>query len=171
MDANRFDEMTRDFQPRSRRCFLGFVTGIGGLLVIATGSAASKCKKVCGTCKRCKKGKCKPKPDGTVCEGGTCSIGRCVLSTPAPACASVGQSCATLACCDGFCGDAICRSAPCQQVGFQCEGASDCCSGACDVTLPEPSYCVTCLGTGVPCGPGNDLCCPGLTCSAGSCQL
>lgn len=170
MDANRFDGLTRNLEPRSRRRFFGLISGIGGLLALTSDSAASKCKKVCSTCKRCKKGKCKPKADGTVCEGGSCAGGRCIPSSPAPTCATTGQSCASLACCSGFCGDGVCRSAPCQQVGFQCEAAGDCCSGACDVTLPEPSFCVSCLGTGVPCGAGNDLCCPGLSCNAGSCQ-
>jgi len=54
------------------------------------------CKKKCGPCKRCKKGKCKPKPAGTACAGGTCQGGSCVTAAanvpPSPplACGSGG---------------------------------------------------------------------------------
>jgi subtilisin-like proprotein convertase family protein len=54
---------------------------LGGPLAlrgIAAGEA--KRRKTCGPCKRRKKGKCKPKPAGTACTGGTCQHGTCVAA-------------------------------------------------------------------------------------------
>jgi len=44
--------------------------------------AEAKCKKKCGPCKRCKKGKCKPKSAGAACTGGTCQKGTCIAAAP-----------------------------------------------------------------------------------------
>jgi hypothetical protein len=42
-----------------------------------------KCNKKCGSCERCKNGKCKAQPDGRACEGDdVCSDGTCVKGGP-----------------------------------------------------------------------------------------
>jgi hypothetical protein len=61
MDDWRFDSLVKTL--RTRRSALALVAGIGALLGVGVEhAAAKKCKKPCGPCKRCKKGKCKPKP-------------------------------------------------------------------------------------------------------------
>jgi len=91
MDAKHFGILTRLLHVRTRRRVLGLFPAFGAAtLAAALGlnrphPAAAKCKKKCGLCKRCKKGKCKPKPAGTTCTGGTCQGGTCVPATaPSP---------------------------------------------------------------------------------------
>jgi hypothetical protein len=75
-----------------------------------------KCNKKCGSCARCKNGKCKSKPDGRACEGnGVCSDGVCRTSGssggPAPAtCPGLGLTCAAAgkACCPGIDSKIVC---------------------------------------------------------------
>lgn len=58
---------------------------VASFLPIPPDAAVAKCKKKCGPCKRCKKGKCKPKPNGTTCHGGACQGGACVAdAVPQP---------------------------------------------------------------------------------------
>jgi hypothetical protein len=108
MDANRFDAFVRSLGLNAARRGLITVLLGGGLASLLatlesearrhTGrrtqldddlSAAKKrkkkCKK-CGPCKQCKKGKCKPKPNGTLCAGGSCQGGACRLGDEAPPC-------------------------------------------------------------------------------------
>ena len=98
METSEFDALTQSLAKcRSRR---GITRLLGGLVLGAplalagAGEAAATCKKQCGPCKRCKQGKCKPKPAGTACPGGACQRGACVASAPAVACfCPVGKSC------------------------------------------------------------------------------
>jgi hypothetical protein len=88
MDAARFDAFSRSLTALgSRRSALAtaLAGGLGTLTIVST---EAKKKKKCSPCKKRKKGKCKKnKPDGTVCEDGTCQGGRCVAS---PGCGAGG---------------------------------------------------------------------------------
>ena len=80
MDGDHFDAWTR------RR--LGLATGssiaalLGALALRETGAKKKKrkrkkrCKKPCGSCQTCKKGRCKRKPAGSACA----IIGECLLN-------------------------------------------------------------------------------------------
>ena len=107
MDADRFDSFTRALSLSTVR--RGIVAGLlsGGLTPllaeleggarrrdarserrhheVAAEKRKKKCKK-CGPCRRCKKGKCKPKPNGTPCAGGSCQKGKCKQGDEAPSC-------------------------------------------------------------------------------------
>jgi TolB-like protein len=50
---------------------------------------------------------------------------------------------------------------PCRQTGADCNSASQCCGGQCDVTPATTSNDVCCSSPGASCNPGNDLCCRG----------
>jgi hypothetical protein len=87
MDVHRFDALVRNLTVEgSRRRLLGLLggTALGGLL--ATGfdhdaeakKKKKKCKKKCAECQQCKKGKCKPKANGTTCSTGFCQDGTCI---------------------------------------------------------------------------------------------
>ena len=94
MATTYFDALTKSLVANhSRRGIIRFLGGLtlgGPLALMASVDAGAKCKKSCGPCKRCKKGKCKPKPVGTACAGGTCQGGSCVApqsaSPSAPTC-------------------------------------------------------------------------------------
>src|SRR5215218_6698724 len=98
MDNSSFDAATRFLTASltgrtTRRGITRLLGGLalgGPLTLLGLGEAEAKCKKSCGPCKRCKKGKCKPKPVGTACAGGTCQGGSCVApqsaSPSAPTC-------------------------------------------------------------------------------------
>jgi hypothetical protein len=91
MDVHRFDTLVRTCStPGSRRRLLGLLgsTSLGALLATSVDHDADarnnnknkKCKKKCGECQQCKKGRkdtCKPKPDGTLCSTGSCNNGAC----------------------------------------------------------------------------------------------
>ena len=147
MDAHRFDNLVKSL--RTRRSFVGLVAGFGVLLGVDDEAAAKTCKKKCGPCKRCKKGKCRlKKPDGTPCgNGGTCQSGTCCI----PSCA--GQACDSSdgcggdctcdrgqACLSGTCGacpaDAECANTPCGQTN-----AGDPCR--CVISVDEQATCVS----------------------------
>ena len=100
MDSKRFDAFARRLGvAMSRRDFARVGSGaLGGVVVAPLGFSAGnvlaaksgKCKKPCGVCERCDRGKCtkkngkkhckrgtcKPKPDGTPCCPQNC-IGGC----------------------------------------------------------------------------------------------
>jgi hypothetical protein len=92
METDAFARLTRAFMgthPRrmTRRGMTRLLGGLalgGPLALVGLAEAEAKCKKKCGPCKRCTKGKCKPKPAGTVCAGGTCQSGSCVSAAPPP---------------------------------------------------------------------------------------
>ena len=130
MDAQRFDTIVKTL--RTRRSMLGLVAGIGAMLGVGADEAtAKKCKKPCGPCKRCKKGRCRPRPDDTPCgQGGRCLKGRC---NPAPICSAVNARCSVDnpgACCSGICrgADQTCRRG---NNGADCLTDNDCISGTC----------------------------------------
>jgi hypothetical protein len=193
VDNRRFDALTRGLAASgSRRGALGAALGAGlvALFGSAAPEAAAKCskRKPCGPCRRCKKGTCKRKPDGTACDGGTCRGGTCeVAGDP---CA--GVSCpACQACVDGACaaadegnacgGGRICRGGACACPAGQ-ERCGDACvdtatdranCGACGVVCPAGE---TCGGGSCRCGNGGSCRCGnggscggGLTCCAGGC--
>ena len=105
MDHGTLDALTRsltDSPPGSttRRTVTRLLGGLalgGPLALLGLREAEAKCKKKCGVCKRCKKGKCKPKPAGTACAGGTCQGGACLpaaASLPPPSPPTGPGSCA-----------------------------------------------------------------------------
>ena len=61
----------------------GLVLG-GPVALLGLSGVEAKCKKKCGPCKRCKKGKCEPKGAGTACTGGTCQKGTCIAAASSP---------------------------------------------------------------------------------------
>src|SRR5829696_9949553 len=92
MENATFDRLTRSrfgAYPRSttRRGMTRLLGGLllgGPLTLLEWNQAAAKCKKKCGPCKRCTKGKCKPKSAGTACTGGTCQKGTCIAAASSP---------------------------------------------------------------------------------------
>jgi hypothetical protein len=85
MDVHRFDTLVRTFSTQgSRRRLFGLLgsTALGGVLATSIADDADakkkKCKKKCGECQRCKKGKCKPKANGILCSTGFCQDGTCI---------------------------------------------------------------------------------------------
>jgi hypothetical protein len=154
MDANRFDALTSRIPHRLRPPLLA-----AGLLwlgawshvtpELANAKKKKKCKKPCGECRRCKKGKCKPKPNGTACGPGTCQGGTC--DCPTDCCSD--QDCGGGAVClaNGSCA-LICTAQEDCPEGCQCshpsvEGPTRCIlsdPGQCEF-LPECSSTVNCL--------------------------
>lgn len=140
MDTGRFDDFARALIAPSRRTVLGLT--VGGLFSSLGLTAApakkrknkKKCKKQCGPCQSCKKGKCKPKPDDSACQGtGRCLKGQC---NPLPICVQALQECppvgSTVDCCSGECANppppllpACAFSGP----GGLCVESNDCGSG------------------------------------------
>jgi hypothetical protein len=157
MDRGTFDTLTRAFthpQPgrTTRRGITQFVAGLalgGPLALLGLTRAEAKCKKSCGPCKRCKQGKCKTKPAGTACTGGTCQKGACVASAPSsvPSASAAGclAQCEGRVCgpdgCGGQCGPA-CRTGCCQNgtcVAGNAEAACGLTGEACQVCGTDSS--------------------------------
>ncbi len=97
MAATRFEALARSLLafPSRRALFslgLSGLLGVAGIEIIdARKKKKKKCKKKCPVCQRCKKGKCKPKANGTACgENRTCGTGECLCA-------------AEFAPCDGAC--------------------------------------------------------------------
>jgi len=97
MDTNRFGHLTKTLSAGSRRGLFHvlplLLTGALGALSLPDAAAKKrkakkKCKKPCGPCATCKKGKCKPKADGTgcgpdqICSGGVCLVPACGAGGP-----------------------------------------------------------------------------------------
>lgn len=85
MDASRFDDTVRAFVADSSRRSLFGLAIAGGLTLAwpSAGRARKPRKKKCGICEKRKRGKCKPKPNDTVCgEGKVCRNGRCECQQP-----------------------------------------------------------------------------------------
>ncbi|MFM9106534.1 MAG: hypothetical protein ACKOWF_07525 [Chloroflexota bacterium] len=187
MDSSRFDAMIRDLAAgESRRSVLG-AAGAGLLAALGfAGPAAAKCgkNKPCGECRRCKKGKCKKKPDGAQCSGGTCQRGQCAASCT-PSCAGrecggngCGGSCgscpATESCnasgicvCTPDCAGKVCGDDGCGGSCGSCAANQTCSDGACQ--------CVPSCG-GRNCGPDGcggscGSCVLGNSCSGGQCGV
>jgi hypothetical protein len=137
MDPTRFDTLSRTLGRLRSRRGLGRVVG-GSALAAALGllgaadPAAAGCAKKCGPCKRCKHGKCKPKPNDTPCKSdGRCLKGRC---NPLPTCTPARQGCETAnpgACCSGVCGGGQSPTCVPGEAGDMCLANSDCISEQC----------------------------------------
>lgn len=84
MDTKRFDALTRALNSaHSRRGAAGL--SLAGLVAFLEGDETigkrrRSCRAVrCIECTRCKRGRCKPLPNGTECSnGGVCREGHCV---------------------------------------------------------------------------------------------
>jgi hypothetical protein len=89
MDDARFENLIRALGGALSRQRLSGVLGGSGLgaalgLMSQPAPVSAGCGKPCGPCKRCKHGRCKPKPNDTPCKGdGRCLKGRC---NPRPLC-------------------------------------------------------------------------------------
>ncbi len=84
----QFDALSRLTQTvRSRRAVLA--PAVAALFALlgdepAAGKKRNGCKKPCGPCRRCKRGKCRPRPDGASCGSGkACAGGTCRERQPA----------------------------------------------------------------------------------------
>jgi hypothetical protein len=115
---------------------LGGLTLGGPLALLGWSQAEAKCKKKCGPCKRCKNGKCRPKPTGTACAGGTCQGGACLpVAPPAPTCAQT---------CPSTCVACFVRPAASTMCGDASESACDePCSSDTDCIGSTAPYCVS----------------------------
>jgi hypothetical protein len=167
MDRDRFDALAKMFATVStRRSTLAVLSALGlaGGLTIAEDAAArkkrkKKCKKKCGPCKKCKRGKCKPKPDGTACGGGKlCQGGACVCPAGQKVC---GGACIDDTECCGACpqGETCCENVgECKDVRNDDGFCGQCANGQC----PDGSFCangacgLTCVQNGMACSTGCD---------------
>jgi hypothetical protein len=160
VDAVHFDALTRWLSDRSsRRTALGLTLGglAGGLAAGDVGAKKhqKKCKKKCGPCRKCKRGKCKPKANGTPC--GTSTHGG-----------------TTLRCCNGACPDPDCQ--PSGSTGEVCFGDADCAGIDCCVAQSADclAECFCFFATaGGACGSDHDcsmIAGPETACICGTCQ-
>jgi hypothetical protein len=163
MDHSRFDNITRVLSSRSRRSIVRLLSA-GTLAVVWEGlggadrqGVEAKCKKPCGPCRACKKGKCKKKkPDGTRCGlGGHCRNGQCCTPT------CDGKTCGE----DNGCGGKCVRDEGCaagQRCSIQgvCQDSPSCSPGLGQCSASDPVACHTCCpgGAGDDGCPGNQVC-------------
>lgn len=162
MDPIRFDRLTQSLgRAASRRAAFAALAALG--LAASETAVAKPKKKACPPCKRRKRHKCKPAPDGTACGAG----GRCVGGVCQAACGNGQRDCGDGVCqdcCgnndvpddDNPCTNNVCDhgqvSYPPLQTGAACPG------GVCD----GAGTCVPC-NAGASCGTGR----PGV-CSVGT---
>jgi hypothetical protein len=142
MDGSTFDVLTRRFTMHlSRRTGLGLLATLGGLRASAPDQTAAKKrgnkkKKPCPPCKKRKQGTCKKKkPDGTLCAGGTCQGGKCILATCSDGITNGTES-------DVDCGG----SCPRCTNGKRCVGRDDCIGALC-----INNVCTSCGAIGFDC--------------------
>ena len=137
MDDARFENLIRALGGAfSRRRLTGWLSGsgLGAALGLMSrpGSVSAGCGKPCGPCKRCKRGRCKPKPNDTPCKGdGRCLKGRC---NPRPGCLARGEGCSLAEsgpCCSGVCGFGQSDRCVLGEAGTKCYTGADCISGQC----------------------------------------
>ena len=150
MDADRFDDVARSLIARSSRraapgLALGAIFTIRGFTDVDARRRKRKCKRPCGACRACRRGKCKPKPNGIACGGtGICQAGACV--------------------CPG--GSKECQGAciPENQCCGACPQGETCCAnvGECKDLLNDPDFCGQCA---------NGQCPGGAICANGDCGL
>ena len=141
--------------PISRREASRILVGLTGLAAAAIGPSEDvharrrrrRCRPACTACQRCKKGRCKPLPDGRAC--GTCRTCQAGTCAPTPD----GTSC-------GEC--LVCGGGECLTVapdGTACRGTGQCGAGRC---VPEPT-CLPFLARLESCTPSiAETCCKGL---------
>lgn len=158
MHPSLFDALTRSLPAaRSRRAIL--ILGLAlpswsGLIPgreEATARQRKRCRKPCGPCRRCRRGRCQSRPDGIACgDGKACVAGVCRLIPPT--CSDgIQNSDETDVDCGGSCGSTCIN-------GRACAGDGDCQSGHC-VSL----VCRECAAP-AHCGAGRD-------CVGGSCCI
>ena len=143
MDAHHFDRLVKRLS--TRRSVLGLVAGIGVLLGVGPDEAEAKCKKKCGPCRRCKKGKCKPKRGSPRCGPcSTCHRGRCVAQCSPDDCVPGDEGAFCLKECPTAC-DTCSR---CDRIEGQCEPIcepdqciDDFCRVPCETPCGECSVC------------------------------
>jgi hypothetical protein len=189
MDSARFDRLAKMLGTLStRRAGLSLLSalGLGGALVVdveAKKHKKKKCKKGCPICQKCKKGKCKPQPDGTACGGGaTCQGGQCICPTECCADADCGacETCETGQCVNDCRNDQVCDgdTCVCPDGQKECQGAciddSECCGacpagqvcctnvGECKDTHNDKDFCGGCV---------NHACSGSEFCANGACSL
>jgi hypothetical protein len=178
MDSARFDQLTQVIGALStRRAALALLSALGLTSALADEIDAKKklkkkCKKKCGPCRKCKKGKCKPKPDGTDCGNGqVCQSGQCICPTDCCAdsdCASDqvclgGQCvCATECCADGDC-DSDCAACDAGQCVSTCPEGEVCQGDTCVANCPggQKECNAVCIPDNQCCGgcPAGQTCC------------
>ena len=170
MDDATFDALLRALASRTIR--RGVLAGLtGGLLTrgLASGevSAASSglCKKPCGVCEKCKKGRCKKKNGKK-----TCKPGKCQPKRFGAACGSGGQICqgTTCACPSGQkLSGGVCGVEPtCDGPGRPC--STSCCSSVCFGPPPAPNGACDVSRLGDSCR--EDVPCLGGTCIGFVCR-
>ena len=202
MDADKFDALMHQvLDDASRRGVIR--AGIGALSALAlmiielgggndAAADSGRCKKRCGECqrcekgkcrrtsrgKRCKSGKCRPKGNGTPCACGTCQSGFCALTPPTspPTCPPERPA----ACPNGGCCPSafpLCCPASPRTTGATCNAAGrTCCpeergGGSCGSNRPQccPPTDQAPAGS---CARSTDICCTSaqgaLSCPAGS---
>jgi hypothetical protein len=127
MDGSRFDALSRALTATGSRrltlvALLGGIAGFQGLSDARARGKSGTCKPRCNECERCDKGpcrrrngkkhchkgKCKPKPAGTLCAafpGGVCQNGTCVdVQRDETNCGALGTTCGvTQVCQAGSC--------------------------------------------------------------------
>ena len=157
MESDRFDALTaRLAGTLSRRRTVGLLAALGIAGAGAANDADAKKKKKkkckgCTECQACKKGKCKPKPEGSACIGGLCNGGGCACFNGFKACQ--GRCIPDDQCCTSAdCGSGgTCQSGTCI-----CGGGSKRCGNQC---IPAANCC------------GDSDCTGGRTCLSGSCAF
>jgi hypothetical protein len=188
MDDVRFDILSRSLSTdQSRRTIARLLGGLalgGPLALLRLAEAEAKCKKKCGPCKRCKKGKCKPKPAGTACSGGTCQRGACIADAPEPCvpqdpatvcaagCGTRSDNCGRAVVCLCPDGDLCLGNGSCAQI---CVTGADCPAGCgCSPTNVEGTR--LCADSGLTCDdvqecptPSTASCPPGQHCQLTNC--
>lgn len=177
MDANRFDDVLRQWGS-TRRPVLGAVLGtLLGLTGISPSDAKKKKKKKCKAprvkCGKvccaageiCQNGACtSPCPAGQTRCNGTCQSGPCTPPCPA------GQTR-----CSGTCVDTRTDGANCGGCGRVCEDANACQQGMCPLACPAgqarctEGQCVDITGNAAHCGACDVACPAGFGCQAGTC--
>jgi hypothetical protein len=167
VEDTRFDHLAKVLgAQKTRRLTLGALLG-GALSALgltdpdeAWAAKSGKCRRKPGECETCKKGKCqrkngekkckrgkiKPKANGTACSVGTCQSGTCVAAGggggggggggtgPAPNCIPKGGFCLKLQgteCCSRVCQGGTVTTGTCaqSQLGEPCITNDDCRTG------------------------------------------
>jgi hypothetical protein len=186
MDAEHFDRLSRVLaRTPSRRRAVGVMAAalIWSSLGLGHADAKKKKKRSCGLCRRRRKGRCKPAPDGTGCGGAKiCRGGACLCPTPCCATADCGacQVCQGGQCVSTCQGGTICQEGRCvcpvgkKACGGTCIPETECCGacpqgqtccntvGLCKDLLNDPAFCGQCA---------NGQCPGGADCANGECGL
>jgi hypothetical protein len=163
--TDRFDALIRLLTDRaSRRAAVGSsaaaMLSFLGFVEASSKKREKRCNKKCGPCKTCKKGKCRPKPDGTDCGNcRSCQGGACLSDCDSDQecrdgqCTCGGTACA--GCCDGTTcrhGDTLAFCGRNGRTCVECVSGQECFSGECVCAY---SSCTGCC-SGTTCQPGTN---------------